>query len=114
MTGFNTTNLLSCRNIISDVSDHFSQFCIISNNVIKSRVNNSTKVHDFSQFSESKFLGDLSNINWTRIVSSRNMPAFYNKFNRRFNTHAPFKTVSKQMAKQLSKPWITKGNKDIN
>jgi len=34
---------------------------------------------------------------------------FYNKFNKVVNTHVPFKTVSKRGARQLSKPWITKG-----
>ena len=35
----NTTNLLSCGNIISDISDHFSQLCVMSNNLMKRSVN---------------------------------------------------------------------------
>ena len=35
--------------------------------------------------------------------------SFYNKFNKLINKHAPMKTISNRKAKQLSKPWITKG-----
>jgi len=35
----NTTNLLSCGNIILDISGHFSQFCVMSNNLMKRSVN---------------------------------------------------------------------------
>ena len=35
--------------------------------------------------------------------------SFYNKFNKLISKHAPMKTTSNLKAKQLSKPWITKG-----
>ena len=36
--------------------------------------------------------------------------SFYNiKFNKLINKHAPMKTISHRKAKQLSKPWTTKG-----
>ena len=35
--------------------------------------------------------------------------SFYNKLNKLVKKHAPLKTVSKCKAKQLSKPWITRG-----
>jgi len=111
----NTTNLLSCGNIISDISDHFSQFRVMANNLMKRSVTGFRKVRDFSHFSEVKFLAEVSNINWNRIISPPNMNTdklfskFYNKLNKVVNTHVPFKTVSKRRARQLSKPWITKG-----
>ena len=52
----NTTNLLSTGNIISDISDHFSQFCVMSNILVKRKVDGLNKVRDFSHFSEAKFL----------------------------------------------------------
>ena len=73
------------------------------------------KVCDFLQFSEVKVLAEVSNINWNEIISLPNMNTdklfskFYNKLNKVVNTHMPFKTVSKPRARQLSKPWITKG-----
>jgi len=51
----NTTNLLSCGNIISDISDHFSQFCVMSNKLMKRSVNGFKNVRDCSHFSEVKF-----------------------------------------------------------
>ena len=111
----NTTNLLSAGNIISDISDHFSQFCVMSNILVKRKVDGLKKVRDFSHFTEAKFLAELSDINWNEIISPPNINTdksfsrFYNRFNKVINTHVPFKTVSKRRAKQLSKPWITKG-----
>lgn len=37
--------------------------------------------------------------------------SFYNKLNKIVNKHAPMKVLSQRKAKQLSKPWITKGKK---
>ena len=37
--------------------------------------------------------------------------SFYNKLNKLTNKHAPLKNISKRKAKQLNKPWITKGLK---
>ena len=111
----NATNLLSSGNIISDISDHFSQFCVMSNILMKTYVAGLKKVRDFSHFTEAKFLSEVSAINWNEIISPPNintdklLSRFYNMFNKVINTHVPFKTVSKRRAKQLSKPWITKG-----
>ena len=110
----NITNLLSCGNIISDISDHFSQFCM-SHNPAQKRVNAWKKARDFSCFSETNFLADISNIDWNGITSSPNtnsdklFSTFSNRFNKVVNTNAPLKTVSKCKAKQFSKPWITRG-----
>ena len=70
---------------------------------------------DFSKFSEEKFINDLSQLNWKSAVSestndvNKSFSTFYNKLNRIVNNHAPIKTISKRKAKQLNKPWITKG-----
>ena len=39
--------------------------------------------------------------------------SFYNGLNKLTNKHAPLKNISKRKAKQLNKPWITKGLKKI-
>ena len=70
---------------------------------------------DFSKFSEEKFSNDLSQLNWESAASestndvNKSFSTFYNKLNRIVNKHAPIKTISKRKAKQLNKPWITKG-----
>lgn len=110
----NPDQVLVSGNIITDVSDHFSQFCIMSSardkvteNIIKKR--------DFSQFSADHFNSELSRVDWNDILSTRGndvdklFSSFYKKFNKIVNKHAPLKTLSHRKIKQLSKPWITKG-----
>ena len=53
-------NIIS-GNIISDISDHFSQFCISSSLVIK-RIPDRPLARDFSELSEEHFLHELSRI----------------------------------------------------
>lgn len=111
----NLTDLQLSGNIISDISDHFSQFCIMLTDPYKESLNVKNKFRDYTCFSEVKFLADLSNIKWMETLSATNsnvdklFSTFYNKLNQVVNTHAPFKPVSKRKLRRLSKPWITKG-----
>ena len=95
--------MLVSGNIISDISDHFSQFCILTSIV------NQIKICSDS------FAADISQVDWNEILERDNVDVdrtfsfFYNKFNKILNKHAPFKTLSKRKIKQLFKPWITKG-----
>ena len=106
--------VLSSGNIISDISDHFSQFCILKSAVEQPNIGKG-KVHDFSKFSSESFTADLSQVNWNKIVERGNgdinrlFSSFYNRFNKIINKYAPFKTPSNRRIKQLTKPWITKG-----
>ena len=101
-------NITACGNIISAISDHFSQFCILKTARDKIKINN-LKIRHFSSFS----IDDLSHVNWNALfvndlcdVNSV-FSSFYNKFKKLINKHAPMKTISKHKAKLLSKPWIT-------
>ena len=112
----NPDNILISGNIISDVSDHFSQFCTFDS-IANVRQNTfKRKYRDYSQFSETLFNDELSSIDWESIMrnSSHNpnkaFSTFFNKLNITLNKHAPIKTVSKRKLKQSTKPpWITKG-----
>ena len=103
---------LSSGNIVSDISDHYSQFCIIHSPSLKSRYQG-TKIRDYSRFSEENFISDISQTDWTGLISNgsidKRFSSFYNRLNKIVNRHAPLKIVSKRKAKQLSKPWITRG-----
>ena len=103
---------LSSGNIVSDMSDHYSQFCIIHSPSLKSRYHR-TKIRDYSRFSEEDFISDISQTDWAGLTSNgsvdKRFSSFYNKLNKLVNKHAPLKIVSKRKAKQLSKPWITRG-----
>ena len=106
-------NIIS-GNIISDISDHFSQFCLTSSLVVKGTPDRPL-ARDFSKFSEKNFIHELSRIDWVDIVSrnetniDKAFSSFYNKLNKLINKHAPLKPISWRKIKSFSKPWITKG-----
>ena len=97
--------------IISDISDHFSQFCVCQPLSAKQKPRKLV-TRDYSKFSEERFVDDLSQLNWDSIAFessydvNKSFSTFYNKLNRIVNKHAPLKTISKRKAKQLNKPWI--------
>ena len=113
----NSDKLLASGNIISDISDHFSQFCITTSARDKKQQIKSVKMRDYSNFSADSFAKDLLEVDWDRMIANgANCPdklfsTFYNKYNKIVNKHAPFKRLSNRKAKQLSKPWITTGIK---
>ena len=103
-------NSILSGNIVSDISDHFSQFCIIQSS-IKTKTHRQSKVRDFSQ---SHLNNDLMQIDWKSVTDSKKenidslFLTFYNKINKLTNKHAPLKNMSKRKIKQSAKPWITK------
>ena len=105
----NPEQVLVSGNIISDISDHFSQFCIIKSVKDKS-IGKTYKMRDFSRFSADCFNDDLSQADWNAILKNgandtkKLFSSFYNTFNKSVNKHAPMKTISHRKAKQLSKP----------
>jgi len=106
-------NIIS-GNIISDISDHFSQFCLTSSLVVKGTPDRPF-ARDFSNFSEENFIHDFSRIDWVDIVSrnetniDKAYSSFYYKLNKLINKHAPSKPISRRKNKSFSKPWVTKG-----
>jgi len=110
----NPDQVVASGNIISDISDHFLQFCILKSMRDKIKIRK-FNVRDFSTSSRDSFNADLSNVNWDTLTDKKPcdvdnlFSSFYNKFNKLINKHVPTKTISNRKAKQLSKPWITKG-----
>ena len=103
-------------NITVDISDHFAQFLSIplkykttnpSTNLIQQR--------DYTNFDETQFISDLKRVNWQSILElNKNDPNastvnFINKMNHLLDCHAPYKAISKTKAKNIPKPWITRG-----
>ena len=106
-------NIIS-GNLISDVSDHFAQFCISQSPISKEKPARLLS-RDFSYFTERNFINDLLLINWDHSVPDNETNvnklflSFYNKLNKIVNKHAPFKSISRRKVKCFSKPWITTG-----
>ena len=56
-------------NIISDVSDHFSQFCIFRS--ARDRIKPAKrKMRDFTNFDRDSFTQDLNQIDWQSIIAN--------------------------------------------
>ena len=89
-------NLVLSGNIITDlhVSDHFSQLCVMNSTMSTNRVYN-FKVLYYSQFSETSFINDVQQTDWTTLLpSSEDNPSklfssFFNKLNQLVNKPAP-------------------------
>ena len=56
--------------IISDISDHFSQFCVLKSirDEIKTK---KSKMRHFSRFSRDSFNVDLSNVDWNALLNKK-------------------------------------------
>ena len=100
-------------NIVSDISDHYSQFCIFQKTKVVGK-KGGKKTRDFSYFSENSFADELSQFDWDSVSGAQIDPChsfsiLYNKVNKLLNKHAPYKTLSQRRVKQMQKPWITRG-----
>jgi hypothetical protein len=98
----NPSNVLVSGNIISDVSDHFSQFCILDSVTARQNI----QKRKYCDHSMTLFSQELSEINWDFVgTEPENNPnklfsTFFNKVNKLINKHAPVKTISRRKAKQ--------------
>ena len=109
----NLENSLICGNIVTDITDHFTQVCIVAThpnslNYSKQR----KKIRDCSNFNANRFLFELQETEWSNLSdneANKSFTTFYKKINSLVNKHAPMKTLSKRKGKILSKSWITKG-----
>ena len=110
----NPEQVLISGNLITDVSDHFSQFCILTSTRDKIK-RKQIKKRDLSHFNPDSLNSDLATIDWSCIIKTHAnnvdelFSTFYRNFNKIVNKHAPIKTLSRRRIKQFSKPWITKG-----
>ena len=112
---------ITIGNIISDISDHYSQFCLTEFSCETDfpkkslQVFTKTMILDFSRFSEEDFNSELAQVDWGSLVARTQgnidiaFSKIYNKLNKLVNKHAPLKPLSKRKFKQSLKPWITKG-----
>ena len=66
----NSDKLLASGNIISDISDHFSQFCITTSPRDKKQQIKSVKMRDYSNFPADSFAKDLLEVDWDRMIAN--------------------------------------------
>ena len=107
----NLEDIIASGNIISDLTDHFLQFCILNpSNDLDLR---SKKCYPVTSLiiQRQNILNELSQLDLVGAVSGLNdlnksFSVFYNKL---LSKHAPFKPISKRKKKSFFKPWVTKG-----
>ena len=109
----NPTKGVCSGNIITYISDHFSQFCIVpaGKEIFKL---NSKKIRHFSRCFEYQFCKQISTIDLGACFVVSNdvemiFSSLYRKINSIINEIAPLERINNRTAKQLSKPWITHG-----
>ena len=105
--------LIFSGNVVSDTSDHFSQFCIIpaTKDLTTHRVQ---KKRLFPKYAEMNFLRELSSIDLNTVLSQAQdvdqyFSTFFRVINNIVNKVAPVSAVSKRKLISFSKPWITQG-----
>ena len=107
---------ITSGNIISDISDHYSQFCVLHTSLENSK-SRGKRIRDFSGFSEDAFNSELYNVLCNQINHGDSFDVdkafshFYDSLNVLVNKHAPLKAVSNRTRKQFSKAWISSGLK---
>jgi hypothetical protein len=69
-------------NIISDISDHFSQFYVIQSLKDRQKLLRNHKMRDFSRFSENKFINEVRQIKWNIVIEKhhRNVDKLFSSF----------------------------------
>ena len=64
----NLNDLVLSGNVITDLSDHFSQFCIMHSTLTKNRLHCS-KIPDYSRYNEALFNNDILQIDWLALLA---------------------------------------------
>lgn len=101
-------------NIVSDISDHFTQFCITPSGKDIQHIT-SKKIRHCTVHSQNQFIHELSKTDMNPAIENSNdvdylFSSWYRKLNDVVNKVAPLKPVSRKKVKNfIEKPWITQG-----
>ena len=97
-----------CGNIISDLSDHFSQFASIPRCNV-SRKDGGYTFRDYSNFSADNFRQDIMSLDFDTSSGDVNdqFADFLDKLESCVNKHAPWKKINPKKFNFELKPWIT-------
>ena len=104
----NTSNNIISGNVVTDLSDHFSQFISVQRPKFDYKSISIYK-RDYSKFSEKSFRDDVSiqnfNNDFTNIHDQFN--DFFFKLEGCVNRHAPYKKLTSKEIRTNDKPWIS-------
>ena len=106
-------------NITTYISDHLPQFLIIED--LKQTPNKeipTISLRNYKNFSDDAFKEGLCELDWSLVTENSKVNLGFNTFvqlvNRILDKHAPIKVIEKSENKITSKPWITRGKKNLN
>ena len=104
----NTSNTITSGNIITDFSDHFSQFISIEKRKFDFKSTTFYK-RDYTNFSEQSFRDDVSIQNFNNDLANvdEQFDDFFFKLEGCVNRHAPLKKLTNKEIKLKQKPWIS-------
>ena len=104
----NMSNSIQSGNILTDLSDHYSQFIMVNRDKLDFKT---TVVYsrDYSKFSADSFRDDVSSQNFNVEFDNINdqFNDFYYKLKGCVDRHAPLKKLSQKETKLRYKPWIS-------
>ena len=105
----NVSDLIQSGNILTDFSDHYSQFIMVERDIMDFKTI-SVFSRDYSKFSVDNFRDDVSIQNFNAEFEDVNdqFNDFYFKIEGCINRHAPLKKLKPKEAKLQQKPWISK------
>ena len=102
-------------NITTSISDHFPQFCIISDflHAERSSTNFPQFGRSFKNFNNDEFEKELNNVNWASEFREKNADQcttlLINTVEHLLDELAPIKRLSKREVGLKQRPWITPG-----
>ena len=102
-------------NLIYDLTDHLPNFIILNN---FSNLSPGIKLYkrDYSKFSESVLVDEISSIDWQVLFQHESDPSkmfesFHSVLTQIVDKHIPIKQLSRRELKSYCKPWITSASK---
>ena len=104
----NISNTIVSGNIVTDFSDHFSQFISVQRTKFDCKTISIYK-RDYSKFNDESFRDDVSIQNFNNEFMDINdqFNDFYFKLEGCVNRHAPYKKLTPKEVKLNQKPWIS-------
>ena len=106
---------ISARNILTSISDHLTQYLLISNQTEVSQNNSKKETPKIQRFHKKCFLEELRNIDWDNYLKIYKKDAvlsfelFLLKIRFLYNKNPPFSSPKRKIKKDTSKPWMTFG-----
>ena len=104
----NSNNKIISGNVVTDLSDHFSQFISVQRPKFDYKCISIYK-RNYSKFSEKSFRDDVSIQNFNNDFTNINdeFNDFFFKLEGCVNRHAPFKKLTSKEIRSIDKPWIS-------